>query len=359
MAVPNSVTHIVNVPVAPHAFFDSDEPTCLGQPTCFTDLSWVDDPSTEFIATWIWDYGDGTPPDTVLFPNNPNLCHTYDSIGTYPVTLTIIDNYGYDDSYTTDVHILPNPIAGFLFTGACEDMEVQFTDISTENGAGSIISWEWNFGDPMSGINNFSNLQNPVHTFTTAGITYNVTLIINNFNGCTDTLVRQVYVRPAPAVAFTHDPACSGQPVTFTADTLIMQVDSIATWSWDFGDGTSPMPNPITITHTFGVPGTYVITLTVSDIHGCVNSVTDTLEVHPSPVANFYWSTPTCMGMPVQFTDQSYMPAGFTGFITKWEWDFGDGTIQTINLPASPNVQHTFTGAGTKLSCNADGLVKR
>jgi PKD repeat protein len=343
----NSVTHIVNVPVAPHAFFASNSPVCLGQPTCFTDLSWVDDPATEYIATWIWDYGDGSPNDTVYFPNNPNTCHTYDSLGYYPVTLTVIDDYGYDDSFTDTIQILANPIASFSFSEACEDMEVQFTDNSFENGGGTIVSWQWNFGDPLSGINNTSDLQNPTHTFTAAGVTYNVTLIVTNLNGCTDTLVKQVYVRPAPAVAFTHDPACTNQPVTFVADTLIMQLDSIVSWSWDFGDGTPPQPNPITITHTYNLPGSYLVTLTVFDIHGCMNIAMDTLEVHPTPIANFSWNTPTCQGSAVQFTDQSYMPAGFTGYIAKWLWDFGDGTTQTVYLPNSPNVQHTYTGNTT------------
>ena len=78
-----------------------------------------------------------------------------------------------------------------------------------------------------------------------------------------------------------------------------------------------------------------------------MNIAMDTLEVHPTPIANFSWNTPTCQGSAVQFTDQSYMPAGFTGYIAKWLWDFGDGTTQTVYLPNSPNVQHTYTGNTT------------
>ena len=313
---------------------------------CFTDLSWVTSPWLSYITTWIWNYGDGSPNDTIYFPNDPNVCHLYDTTGVFPVTLEVIDDYGFNSVYTLQVEVIPRAIANFDFTGACEDMEVQFTDLSEENGGGAIVSWAWNFGDPASGITNTSTLQNPVHTFSAAGVTYNVTLIVNNLNGCADTVIRPVYVRPAPAVAFTHSEACSGVEVTFTADTLVMAIDSIASWSWDFGDGSSPYPDPIAITHTFTVPGVYVVTLTVTDLSGCVNSVSDTLEVHPSPVAGFYWEVPACQGTAVQFHDESYMPAGYTGFITQWIWDFGDGTTQTVSLPASPDVQHLYTTAG-------------
>jgi PKD repeat protein len=51
----NSVTHMVNVPNAPNAFFDANDPVCFGQEVCFTDMSWVYDTTLEYITTWVWD----------------------------------------------------------------------------------------------------------------------------------------------------------------------------------------------------------------------------------------------------------------------------------------------------------------
>ncbi len=342
----NSVTHIVNVPEAPHAFFDANDPVCLGLPTCFTDLSWVDNPATEFIATWIWNYGDGSANDTIHFPDNPNTCHTYNSLGTYPVTLTVIDNYGYNNSYTKNIQLLPNPIAGFIYSGPCQNMNVQFTDISNENGGGTIVSRQWDFGDPSSGVNNTSNLVNPTHQFSLGNNTYSVRLIVSNLNSCPDTIIKQVYIYPAPPVDFTHDSACLTQVVHFYADTVITHVDSIVSWSWDFGDGSVPVHNPVTATHTYTAPGTYITTLTVIDHHGCANTVSHGVRVNPLPIPVFSWSTPTCSGSPVQFTDNSTVPLGYTGYIAKWLWEFGDGTSQLVILPGSPNVTHTFVGTG-------------
>ena len=87
MGCSNSVTHQLFVPTAPHAFFSSDSPVCLGQPVCLTDLSTVPSPPFEYISEWIWNFGDGSPNDTIYFPNDPNVCHLYMNVGTYSVIL--------------------------------------------------------------------------------------------------------------------------------------------------------------------------------------------------------------------------------------------------------------------------------
>ncbi|HPS73668.1 MAG TPA: PKD domain-containing protein, partial [Bacteroidales bacterium] len=341
-----AITHPIDAPANPVAFFSSNSPVCDGQEVCFTDLSSVPTPPFGWITTWIWDYGDGSPFDTVFFPNDPNTCHLYTAIDTFAVTLTVIDNNGYTATYTDDVYLLPNPVANFSFTVGCEDQLVQFTDASFANGGGNIISWEWNFADPGSGIDNTSAMQNPSHIFNYGDSTYNVRLVITNFNNCVDTIIKPVYILPHPTVEFTHDTACINDVVTFTADTS-MNLGSIATWSWNFGDGTPAVTDPITTQHLFPAPGVYTVTLTVADTNGCMNTISHTIEVHPLPVPNFTWNAPNCQSTAVQFTDLSYVPAGFTGYVAKWVWDFGDGTTQTILLPTSPNVLHTFTGPGT------------
>ncbi len=341
----NSVTHQVFVPIAPVAFFSSNSPVCLGQQMCFTDLSFISAPPFQWIKEWIWDFGDGSPNDTIHFPNNPNICHTYITVGTFPVTLEVIDNNGDSDDYTSNVVILPNPIADFQASTACQNMLVTFNNTSLLNGGESIMSWDWNFGDPGSGIHNTSDLENPTHMFSFGDSIYNVRLVIVNFAGCRDTIIKPVYVFPAPTVDFTHDTACLSQVVTFTANTLITHIDSIANWSWDFGDGTSPSTNPVTSSHIYTIPGVHNVTLTVTDLHGCQNAVTHSVDVNPLPFANFTWNTPVCQTLAVQFTDQSSIPTGFNGYLAKWQWDFGDGTpVQTIVIPGSPNVLHTFAG---------------
>lgn len=70
----------------------------------------------------------------------------------------------------------PNTLAAaFNFTpdSTCAGDTVYFTDMSIN----SPTAWHWNFGDPGSGSNDSSTLQNPVHIFTAMG-TFTVTLVV-------------------------------------------------------------------------------------------------------------------------------------------------------------------------------------
>jgi len=343
----NEITYPVIVPSVPNAFFASNSPVCDGEPVCFTDLSSVPSPPFGYIVTWIWEYGDGSPNDTINFPDDPNVCHLYSVVDTFAVILRVIDNNGYTDSTSANVIIKPTPIANFIYSTACQNQVVNFTDLSVPNGGGNIISWNWNFADPGSGLNNTSALQNPTHAFSYGDSIYMVRLIVQNFNDCVDTIIKPVYVFPAPPVNFLYDTACQSELTAFWADTTITHLDSIVVWSWDFGDGTPLVTDPINTQHLYANPGVYTVTLTVVDLHGCQNSVSHTVRVNPTPVANFTWIAPTCQGDSLLFTNQSFIPPGFTGYVAKWLWDFGDGNTQTIILPNSPNVYHTFTGPST------------
>jgi PKD repeat protein len=89
------------------------------------------------------------------------------------------------------ITVSKRPLADFTFVTGCEDEIAVFTDISNVNGGGQIAAWNWNFGDPGSGVSNFSALQNPVHNYSASG-NYTITLIIDNMNGCSDTLQKTI-----------------------------------------------------------------------------------------------------------------------------------------------------------------------
>ncbi|MBK7175402.1 MAG: PKD domain-containing protein [Bacteroidales bacterium] len=80
-----SISHPVEVRPHPTAFFSYNTPNCLGDPSFFIDLS--NNPVGQgYISQWVWSYGDGTPNDTIDFPNTSNTMHQYAGDGTYPVT---------------------------------------------------------------------------------------------------------------------------------------------------------------------------------------------------------------------------------------------------------------------------------
>jgi PKD repeat protein len=334
-----SVTKFVNVLQLPVSNFSYNTPNCANQFVHFTDLS-----STIFgwIDRWIWNFGDGSPNDTINFPDDPNPDHLFILPGTYNVTLTIRNSFGCINSSTLPVTVTPNPIANFQYTGSCEDQLVQFTDASFPNGAGNVVGWQWDFGDPVSGIDNSSNLEDPTHIFSTAD-TFFVTLIVTNFTNCSDTIVKPVIIYQSPPVDFTYTPACLNELTIFSADTSVMESGTIATWHWDFGDGITNNGGQNT-SHAFLNPGTYTVTLTVTDTSGCINSFSHDIEIIPLPLAHFSVSASTCAGNPVLFSDLSTTTAFY---VTKWFWQFGDGTDTTIYFPGNPSVSHIYPVGNT------------
>lgn len=69
-----------------------------------------------------------------------------------------------------------------FFSWSNDFTEVTFNDGSSDSD-GSVVGWSWHFGD-----SNSSSLQNPVHTYASAG-TYTVSLTVTDNHGATDTWV--------------------------------------------------------------------------------------------------------------------------------------------------------------------------
>ncbi len=332
------VSHVITVNPLPQSFFSHSTPACDSSAIHFTDLSVTAMP---YIHRWIWDFGDGSPADTINFPADPNPDHIYAGPGTYTVTLTILNSSGCSNSYSSTVTVTALPSAAFTFTTGCAGQPVSFTDNSLFNGGGAITQWFWDFGDPTSGVDNFSTLPSPTHSYATGG-PYTVQLIVVNFNGCSDTLSRQVTVLPAPVSGFTMSPGCIGSTTQFWADSVLINVNTISGWQWDFGDGGSD--NNRNTGHIYAAPGIYTVRLTITDLSGCLGFRDSLVTIHPLPQAHFDATLSNCKGEDVSFTDLSSIS---TGYIVRWTWDFGDGSPQvTINFPGVPNVSHQYTTSG-------------
>ncbi|MFZ4549240.1 MAG: PKD domain-containing protein, partial [Bacteroidales bacterium] len=292
-------------------------------------------------SQWIWNYGDGTDNDTIYFPNEPNLVHFYPQPGLYNVTLYITNSFGCKDSYTFPVDVIPNPIANYYFYGNCQGQVVQFQDASFANGPGNLVAWKWDFGDPASGVNNTSDIENPQHSYADTG-TYMVSMIAVNYNNCSDTMTKQVTIHALPSVGIVHSQVCLNSPATFGPDPEIVDISYINFWHWDFGDGiTSSEKNTL---HQYNSTGIYSVTLTITDSAGCSNSVSHTVIVNDLPFTHFDAGLNNCSGKEVTFSNFSYSP---TGYIIRWIYDFGDGNTQTVLHPGNPTVTHTYVYPGT------------
>jgi PKD repeat protein len=323
----------------PFPNFSFTIPNCSGQAIQFTDESDIAAGYFNYIDQWQWDFGDASPIEIITLSDDLNPKHTFQNVGTFYVTLTVTNSRTCENKITLPVNVTSSPVADFSSIGHCEEQVVAFSDESVDNGSVSIVGWNWDFDDVFSsGINNTSIDKNPSHIFSIPG-TYNVKLVIWNLNGCTDTIIKPIVINPHPSVDFTNSTSCLGESISFIPDPGMTNITS---WHWDFGDGiTSNSASPI---HSYWAPSDYPVTLSVTDILGCKNDTIHTIEVDPLPLAQFSTNLSYCAGGEVQFLDLS---STIQGYVSSWEWDFGDGNTVNVNFPGNPDVLHIYPLAGS------------
>ncbi|MEA3476917.1 MAG: PKD domain-containing protein [Bacteroidota bacterium] len=339
----NWVSHDVVVDALPWAAYTNSAPACTSTPVTFNDQSSA---VTGFLAQWHWYFGDGT--DTIVYyPDDPDVNHSYINAGTYIASLAVTSSGGCVDSVSQELNILQGPEAMFDHTGSdCEGSLIQFNDLSNAFGS-SIGSWAWNFGDPSSGANNTSNLQNPTHTFSSQG-DYTVTLEVTLTEGCYDTTMQVLTISPPPAVYYYSDPplSCFTDVTYFYTDPDSTNIAEVASYLWDFDDpasginGTSTLQDP---THVFTSPGTYDVSLTITDINGCENTIIRQVQVSNKPTADYTFELP-CMEDSTQFFDGSI---GGGTVITSWFWDFDDPATAPNDTSNLQDPRHMFSAMGT------------
>ncbi len=104
----------------------------------------------------------------------------------------VLDSLGFTlFSNTIDITLLPKQINNWIANPLTPtpNQTVQYiSDVSSE-----VTNYFWNFGDTISGSDNFSNLDLPTHSYANVGL-YTVTLITSDVVGCTDTMTRIDYI---------------------------------------------------------------------------------------------------------------------------------------------------------------------
>lgn len=310
-----ALLYISDPPVANFTFADG----CEGNPVTFTDKSVF--PAGN-LNDFQWSFSDGGS------ASGASVQHTFAAPGSYTITLTVSNPQGCTDQITQSISIFPSPTADFSFSGICESLPTQFTDLSTPDPGGTISQWLWDLGGLIS------NQQNPSRTFPAPG-TYAVELIVENQNGCTDTLVQQVIIPGPTQMAITAPNGCENELLQFTDNSTPPTGGTIASRTWDFGDGTTS--TQATPTHSYPNAGTYTIELVSINSFGCEYVITQDITIHPNPVPDFS-ADPVCIGLTTEFQEQSTVSSGS---ITTWSWDFDDGNGSSQREPT-----HTYSQPG-------------
>jgi len=325
-----SDTLLDSVYVYPQPLVDfSYSDVCLFTSMDFSNLSQGE------VTDWHWNFGDGSPHNF-----NMNISHTYDTPGTFDVTLTATTIYGCIDSTTKTVTVYSQPNAEFSSENVCLGTINDFTDLSTIPPPGNIIAYQWNFSDATPFDNNISTS----HLYANPG-NYNVVHSVVSDEGCIDSIIHTITVHPNPVVDFIGEPdeGCSPLCVDFHDLSGILTGNNAA-WNWIFGDGySSPEQHPshCFINYSTTVPAIYDITLSVVSDEGCQTSLRkeDYITVFPTPKAGFSFTpqTTTVIYPQITFTDLSQEA-------TQWNWNFGDAQVNNTSTFQSPVYSYSDTG---------------
>ena len=145
------------------------------------------------------------------------------------------------------------------------------------------------------------------------------------------------------AVAFDASASCPGQA---GAQGGCLPSNSVLTgFSWSFGDGQSG--SGATTSHAFTTPGTYNVTLTVTNDRGLTASTTKQVVVGAGvgPTATFVLSPTPVVANVDTFFDASASRAAPGHTIASYSWNWGDG--DPVSTRTTPIEAHDFGAAGT------------
>lgn len=305
------------------------------------------------IASYAWDFGDGAK------ATGPNASHTYAAAGSYTITLTVTDDKGATAQTTKGVSVTApvNLAPAAAFTSSVSALRVDVDGNGSNDQDGTIASYAWDFGDGSTGAGATAN-----HTYAQAG-TFTVTLTVTDDKGATGTKTGEVTVTPAPnsppTAAFT--PTVSALKVAVDGTASKDSDGTISSYAWNFGDGTSG--SGATTDHTYAQPGTYTVTLAVTDDKGAT-ATTSTQVTVTSVLAADTFSRSTASGWGAAETGGNWTVSSNANFAVNGNFGTmklataGSSVVATLNGVSGKNVEISADVALDKLA-NGNGVAEQ
>jgi PKD repeat protein len=274
-------TGVIGPPTSPFIPDFAPPAATMGNPATFT-AQISGGSNNAAVVGLIWDFGDGGTSGGLT------ATHTFNRVGTFLVTLAILDSLGRTNSVTKSVTVSQGniPSAAFVFSpaGPIVNQTINFNATGSLAEPGhTIVAYDWNFGDGSLGSGALTT-----HQYHAPG-TYTVTLQVTDDAGRKSAVVSQQIAvstdEPVASFTMTPNPATgtAGSTVTVffdAAGSFARGNRTIVSYSWTFSNGGTSVGR--TTSHGFLVPGTYQITLTVTDSAGKTGTATQTLVASPA-----------------------------------------------------------------------------
>ncbi|MEM2869719.1 MAG: PKD domain-containing protein [Thermoplasmata archaeon] len=225
---------------------------------------------------YTWSFGDGE------LGSGLEVFHRYARPGIYVVLLTVRDNRGATGSATETIYVLNIPPTARTDEDVTTEtlVPVWLSGAASYDADGEIILYTWDFGDGTQSSGAIVS-----HIFYHPGV-YTVRLSVTDDNGAVSSATLNVTVNNRPPIATLVSNNATG----YVLDTLLFDGSRssdadgrIVNYTWFFGDGNQAFGS--IVNYAFLIPGTYVVTLNVTDDSGSssVASMNVTIIKRPPP----------------------------------------------------------------------------
>ena len=288
-----------------------------------------------------WTFDNGTT--QITFDTNTSFTETYIANGIYTVSLSAMSPFGCTSDIDSVIVNITQPQASFSMDSVICNNEF-FEALNSSQGV-QPLTYEWFMdGNPAGTQSNLNQQLNEIADSSYNSVSHNISLVVADSNGCTDTISSTVVVSlPYANANYTFSGATVNEfgefncpPVFASLEDTSSSYGAINSWNWTFGNGnSSSLQNP---QNTYVYAGTYTASLTITDEFGCTDdtTLTDYLVVNgPSGTPIWTGSGDIC-DPSIQL--EILNPDGVSQAI----WYMGNGDT----IPSITPFEYTYTASG-------------
>lgn len=258
------------------------------------------------------------------------IAATIDEVAVYP---TALSEQRVRDHFAASGRTVPGRAPVAAFTSTTDKLSVAVDASTSTDADGGPLVYAWNFGDGTLATGATAS-----HAYA-AGGTYTITLKVTDSTSLTNTLTHSVTVAANQAPTASISATADHLEVAFDGSASSDPDGSIASYTWDFGDGATG--TGVTASHTYATAGTFTATLTVTDDSGTTatttRTVTTTLAPNQDPTAAFTTATDL-----LELTVNASTSTDADGTIESYAWNFGDGSTGS-----GATATHSYASVGT------------
>lgn len=349
-----TIEEYISVGIPPDVDFSWDPiQDCAKSEWEFTNLTTISVDHEEDEVDYQWEFGDGGN----ATDKDPTYSYPQDT-GYFDVQLIVLfrgcpDTMKYDSAVYVDAPIALFDVEdGNIFCNESIPLAVTFNDqaiVGKETDDAEMI-WDWGDGNTETATPPDLYGNNPgevIHSYGNTG-TYIIKQVVHNYTtGCSDSIENTIYISEVKAFFnISEDSICATKNVTLTDNSSYSTFPPL-TYRYDMGNG--DFVNGPSGTYTYNTPGTYDITLTVTDGVGCQDSqVFSPFEVLARPQAIITPDfTAGCAPLGITFTNSSIGQSGIP--LETFDWTFEDGTTETTTA-IGETTSYTFNEEGVFLT---------